>query len=227
MPTLPPAPGTIKLILSGHNTLNTWKFSNILHGQKADASAWSTSDFTALWTVLSLTTGTTNPLLGIAAAQDSDIVWSQATGVELSATGLSSVQPLNVSGALTGASNIGIPPNGCAVASWQIARRLRGGHPRTYFAGVVQSQMNTMPGVTFTTAGQSAWLSAMQNFLTRFNAISIGTPLFVLGALSYYDKAVNPTPPHLRTTPVFFPFQSVKMHPRLDSQRRRLGKEII
>jgi hypothetical protein len=113
------------------------------------------------------------------------------------------------------------------VASWQIARRLRGGHPRTYFCGVVQVQMNTMPGVSFTTAGIAQWLGAMQNFLTRFNAITIGTALLVLGALSYYDKVANPTPPHLRTTPVFYPFQSVKMHPRLDSQRRRLGKETV
>lgn len=223
--TLPPAPGVLQLVLSGGNSVNTGSWANVFHCKNSAGTGWTAPDVALLMGVLAATSGTDNPILAITAAQDSDIIWRQAKAVELIPTGFTTVQPLTQTGALGGAGNIGIPPSGCAVASWNVSRRVRGGHPRTYFTGVVQAQMNTQPATQFSTAGRTAWLTAFTNFLSRFNTIALGTGNPVLGMVSYFDKATNPTPPHLRPSPVFFPFNSVSMHPRLDSQRRRLGKE--
>lgn len=223
---LPPSPGTLQVVAKGNDSLNKWHFANVFHCSKVSSSTWSASDVTALLSVLTASTGTANPFIAIATAMDTNVSYTSMSAVELVPSGLVQTASCNVQGALGGAGNIGIPPNGCAVASWSIARRVRGGHPRTYFPGVVQAQMNGQPSNTFTTAGRAQWLLAMQNFLVKWNAITVSSDSVELLAISYYDKLTNPTPPHLRPVPAVFPILSVQMHGRLDSQRRRLGKEL-
>lgn len=43
--------------------------------------------------------------------------------------------------------------------------------------------------------------------------------------ISRYNKAAVPTPPHKRTTPILVGITSVSVNSRLDSQRRRLGRQ--
>jgi hypothetical protein len=62
-------------------------------------------------------------------------------------------------------------------------------------------------------------------FLTQVNATTVTGGTISLGTISYFNRTINPTPPYLRTVPVFFPYLGVKIHERLDSQRRRSGKE--
>jgi hypothetical protein len=68
-------------------------------------------------------------------------------------------------------------------------------------------------------------------FITALNSITSGTFTFVFIALSYYSGS-HKTPenkhpdPVLRPTPLPFPISDGTAHTRVDTQRRRLGKEL-
>lgn len=118
------------------------------------------------------------------------------------------------------ASGNALPPQVSMVISWQIAAAYRGGKPRTYMPGV--------PDVALTTSGGSGitagFASTLEGNATAFmNAINTGTVTgggsFTLGTVSYYRAHA------LRPTPIFEQYMNASVHERLDSQRRRSGKE--
>jgi hypothetical protein len=126
-----------------------------------------------------------------------------------------------VPGAATGVT---LPPQSSVAISWLGAPAVRGGRPRTYLPGIPQSAAST--GASFVNTAYANTLKA-----AAVAAIADMTP-FVIGAdnaalctVSYFNKTLNPTPPHLRPTPVVYLYVGAKVHTRLDSQRRRSGKE--
>lgn len=128
----------------------------------------------------------------------------------------------DVPGTRTG---ISFPNQVCGVVSYKINRRYRGGHPRTYWPVGVQ------PDTTNGNLWSSSFLPLLNNggsaFVGNVNAIQYSSNPLQHGCLSYYIRDPN-RPGHsmLRDTPVFFPTQTVVAHSRIDTQRRRLGKEI-
>lgn len=119
-----------------------------------------------------------------------------------------------------------MPASAAAILSWRLAKRYRGGHPRTYLAGqVVGSMMNEVE-----------WLSAFvtdkqtraNNFLTGVNALTPSPFTSVtLGVLSYFAAGGSETkPPTYLDPPVFRPFTSVIAKPGIATQRRRLGSNF-
>jgi hypothetical protein len=111
--------------------------------------------------------------------------------------------------------------NTAVVISWQWAPAIRGGRPRTYIPGIPQNAILTTGSSQLSSAYAGSMYAAAAAFLTSVNAHTPpgGASHMTLGAVSYYHgHAVRPTP-------VFNPFLSARVHERLDSQRRRLGKE--
>jgi hypothetical protein len=111
-----------------------------------------------------------------------------------------------------------LPANVALVVSWAIARRYRGGHPRTYFIG--QETADQADVNTWKDAHAADYNTSAGTFLDGVNGMAVGaTSPLVLGSVSYVTGG-DP-----RVTPIFDPFIGHFVHPRIDSQRRRLGKE--
>lgn len=107
-----------------------------------------------------------------------------------------------------------------ACISWTIPVTWRGGKPRTYLPALPTNAFqdsNTL-GSSFLSSletGAAAYNSAI-------NALSGLTPFsdWVLGMVSFFSGNAPRSPAE------FYAFSSSTVHPRIDSQRRRLGKEV-
>ena len=106
-----------------------------------------------------------------------------------------------------------------AVVSWTTSVYWRGGKPRTYLPGLAQSQVtnnNSLVGgfiTTLTTAGNS--------FRTAVNALTAtNITATVLGFFSFRTGNAE------RPAGLFFPIGGAIVHPRLGTQRRRLGRWV-
>lgn len=159
------------------------------------ASSWNTYMCPYLHTSYSLTSVVVQDLTSATAAQGS---WSGSHA----GTDASAVAPLSV----------------CAVISWTIARRYRGGKPRTYL-GPVASNTSTA-GKLIPTGQATSIASSAETFRTTIDAYVGGTLTALdLGCVSYYTGKV------LRAAGLFEGFTSgTNVDLRLGSQRRRLGK---
>jgi hypothetical protein len=101
--------------------------------------------------------------------------------------------------------------------SWKISRRYRGGHPRTYLCGIPDS---VTANVQQLSAGAvTNYLSDATGFMNAVNAIVLGGATVSLGCVHYIRNGLPLSPGEFDT------IQSAAVHPRLDSQRRRTGKE--
>ena len=112
----------------------------------------------------------------------------------------------------------GSPPASVAYAvSWGIALHYRGGHPRNYIP--LCNSADITGGRLLTSTLQNTVSAQWAAYLTAFNAITSGTVSLTMGMFQYHahHAVVNP--------PQFFAYTGVRVHGRVDSQRRRLGKE--
>jgi hypothetical protein len=101
--------------------------------------------------------------------------------------------------------------------SWTSSVYWRGGKPRTYLPAVTQA--DSVNGVIITAAAQTALKAAGVAFITAVNALTNGTIATTkLGFVSFRSGNVD------RPAPLFFEINSALSHPRLGTQRRRLGK---
>lgn len=121
-----------------------------------------------------------------------------------------------------GDATAGAPLSAAVCISLVIARRYRGGHPRMYLAGVNASAYtngNTLAGTVVTNYSNS-----FGAFRTALNALSSGGATWQMCNVSYYKTVggaqVYKVPPDVDT------ITGIKVHTRLDTQRRRLGKEV-
>lgn len=119
-----------------------------------------------------------------------------------------------------------LPANVAMTVSWKTGRHYRGGHGRTYFPALVTTSVstpNTWQGATVT-----AWQSAAASFRTDVNSIA-GLPAnFVLVLLHRWKTVVDGAGNKVReelVPPTFEPITSAGVDTRIDSQRRRLGKD--
>jgi hypothetical protein len=105
-----------------------------------------------------------------------------------------------------------------AVVSWHINYRYRGGHPRTYLpAGVLE---DIGAGRLWLDPFPTELGAAALGFRAALNLIQVAPLTFAMVSVSYtLDKAPRPSP-------MVFVIDNAIVHTRIDSQRRRLGKEI-
>ena len=112
-------------------------------------------------------------------------------------------------------------PMACQVAltlSWSITDRYRGGHPRTYLPGIDGTFVTN--GRLLTTAGHTAYLNAAAAFLTNMNAITAGGSTWKMCCVRYFSQH------QLLANPLVREITGQSVHGRIDTQRRRLGKEV-
>lgn len=207
MPALPPAPNCVLVRVKG--IYGTSIFNNVLHLQYT-GGAPTTADLSTLATSIN-SAWTTNfaPLMPIGV---------NVTGIDLADL----TNPAAAAGSFTvtstgsRAGTIMNAATACCV-SWIINSRYRGGHPRTYFPfGVAGDTGSTR---TWSSAFQTTVNNAANAFRTALNAITISGTTYKMIALSY--KHNN----EMRDQPVPYTINSNVTHGRIDTQRRRLGKE--
>jgi hypothetical protein len=210
MPALPNASRVIKCIYSG--TLGGAKWANVFHVQAAntgltgpDATILATGLIAAYDARLKALTTTTTQLTG-------------CTVVDLTST---SGQTAAVGAAVSGtvAATNALPANIALCASMKINRRYRGGHPRLYLTGQITS--NTSNNTNWAGAWITGAGTAFTNWRSDVNALTTASSgIVTLVCLSYYADKV------LRAIPQVDAIQSIVIHSRIDTQRRRLGKEL-
>lgn len=128
---------------------------------------------------------------------------------------LNSVVTMTGSGTQTGTAveNAGT----CKVISWLSTVYWRGGKPRTYSPAVAQADVannNSLLSTPITNAQTAA-----ANFRADVNALTAGTITGTTFGFVSFSAGSEPRP-----TPLFFAITGARVHPRLGSQRRRLGK---
>jgi len=132
--------------------------------------------------------------------------------------------PLGVVGEHTGSTSGGVsgdplPASVAACISWQSGVYWRGGKPRTYVGGLDYSALGNESQL----AGSfvTALLADGTNLIAAFNALTSGNFDSVqFGLVSFVSGGVD------RVPPLFFPITGCAVHPRMDTQRRRLGKTV-
>ena len=113
-----------------------------------------------------------------------------------------------------GKSGTVMPLNVCIAISWTGFFRWRGGKPRQYLSGITSDRLANSASITTAAANELEG-----DALGYIAALHGSTPDTTPGFVSYHSNNVP------RTPPVFFAWQGCNVHQRLDSQRRRLGKE--
>lgn len=123
----------------------------------------------------------------------------------------------NVVGTASGGD---LPESIAAVVSWKIAAAYRGGHPRTYIAGLDRGNLASGPSTNQLSSTAAAAIAAAGDaFLIAMNGVTIGTSIVTIGTVSYFRAKA------LRAVPVFYPYLGgSRVNTRLGTQRRRLGK---
>lgn len=210
---LPPAPKVLRVRLIGTSQTRPWV--NVLHVRYTTGSP-STADCNTY-------------------ASNISSYWNSSIApVVTTQTQLNSVEVLDldtdhgniyVNNTVRTGTKVGssyAPTNTACCVSWKILRRYRGGHPRTYVAGVLFSDMvnGTTWSGTYVTAMSAAWNA----FLTSVNSMTGTNSPFFLCNVSYY-KAHQGYPNDVRPVPQLDDIQSATVHTRIDSMRRRTGKE--
>jgi hypothetical protein len=216
MPPLPVVPNVIKIIHS--STRSDSPVENILH-MKYSGSAPASAD---LGTFMG---GTYGPAWDTVFVDEAS---TDATMVQIEMLDLSSstgAQDILIDTSAGGRTGDFAPSSACVLASWGVNRRFRGGHPRSYFpfgtAGTYASGSSKFWDPAFIADVQTK----LETFIGLIQGTTVGTTVFEnLVNVSYYDIALNPTPPYRRTTPLVDDITTLDVKQRICSQRRRLGK---
>lgn len=114
-----------------------------------------------------------------------------------------------------------LPANVAACVTWNIAPVYRGGHPRTYIAGALSSYQAAVN--TWTTAAQTQLKNRADDFhtaLEQMGPIGGGIATVEHGIISFQRAK------QWRTPPVFYRINGASVDVRIDSQRRRLGRDL-
>jgi hypothetical protein len=210
----PPLPGLLKWVINiGLAAGSGYKAANIFHILAATPSAVTKTAMDALLAQL-ITKWHTR----FGAMINGNLADTSHQLVALDGSGLESV--LFPSSGITGSSS-GLAANVAAVLSWQTSAYWRGGKFRTYMPGVLAANAVGSPAQSLTTAAATAYSSAGAGLATDVATLTLGSSAVHLGGVSYYSHYA------FRPTPLFFTYNGCTVHTRLDSQRRRLGKEGI
>lgn len=208
MPPLPPLTGAVKIVVK--QTLQGVNVYNVLHALAGISGGFSSADLSALATTFRAAWVT-----NVIPQQNSALTLTDVTVTDLSSTtGLEA----SVTGSNTGSGAGGPLPASAAVCwSWKVAERYRGGHPRTYIGGIGTEQISNAN--TLLSTKVTAHAAAAAAIRTAVNNQTVGPTTWRLGCISYYNAKA------LRPVPVFREFTSVSVDSRIDSQRRRLGRD--
>lgn len=209
---LPDAPRGVKIRFIGQISGSRWV--NVMHMQWTTGAPVQTSmqlladGAKAAWTTWFAPIVHSSVALQIVEATDIS-----------SRTGL---QATNNAGATGGLAGTAAPNQVAMVISWKVAQRYRGGHSRSYLPGPTTADI--VNGNTWTGTKLTAVNTAALGFRNAMNAIVIPEGPTTFGTYSYFQKVGGAEA--YRTPPVFYACTSAQFHTRVDTMRRRLGKEL-
>lgn len=129
-------------------------------------------------------------------------------------------EAVTTSAAVPGSVSGGALPANCACCiSWKIGRHYRGGHPRMYLPGLPLSSISGAYTFDSTFLGDIA--SAATAYHDFLEALTPGDGVTSVehGAVSFVDDGA------WRTPPLFQRINDVRVDSRIDTQRRRLGRD--
>jgi len=201
--------GTVRVAVNGHIKAEPWTnvfWANLVGGTTATQAALDA------WTSAFRTAYVTDILNAVTA--DSTLSTVQSTLFQPGETALHSVitTPATGSGVGTLVKNLA----SCRVLSWNTSVYWRGGKPRTYIAGL--NQVDTDDDQTLNASAVAFWQNAGNNLHTGINALSAtGITQTQHGFVSFQSGGA------LRNPSVFFPISGCVVHPRIGTQRGRLG----
>jgi hypothetical protein len=218
MPVLPPVAKVVRIDFhatygSDTNVSNRLFFQYAGALSAADAQTWLNSivtDWLADW-VTNLVTAYQHTSAAL-----TDLTSSTAAQVfnSTSQTGINAVQ--------------GVSAGTAAVVRHKIARRYRGGHPRSYFTGFgIANQVTPNTWSAGFITSFTGFFNTFTGHVATHAPVAVGAVTFV--NVSYFSGFTNHTfpsgrikpVPTLRVTPIVDPVLSITVNPKLASQRRR------
>lgn len=211
---LPVAPGIAKIRLI--YTFNGRAAVNVFHVLHAIEGMTLVQAQAAVNSIYTLTNTHIKPLVGPAAALNS-VEFTDLT------TRTSPVATNTTGWTGTASTGTGLPNNIACCVSFLTAYRFRGGHARLYLPA--QGSTSVSGGFNWT----GTWVTTVKNGMEAFRAamptVTIASNPLNMVMLSYFthDSAKNPI--YHADGPHEYFINAVTVHQRIDSQRRRLGKE--
>lgn len=212
MPAQLPAPGVARFAIT--QTMAGRTCENIYHVIKQEAvTAYTLAELTSIATAF----GTWHKT-SVLPLQSNYVTLTGVVGLDLgSSSGLSVSVPETGVGTASGTA---LPASVAACLSWSQGVHYRGGHPRTYIMGL--STVDIASANTLTGSYMSSLQAAGNTLITNISAISgIGGGPAALCCLHRTLGKVTLNPPQAG---IIF---GASVFARIDSQRRRLGKETV
>lgn len=216
MPPRPPLANTVKIELNwaGPNATKATNIMYALMGTGWSPNATSLGEVASnYWTAIG--TGG-NPIQGVVSED-----WSTVSVTAIDNSGATEIAVVSDHSSPGTIAQSPLSPNCAQVLSWTINAHYRGGHPRMYIPGVATTSVTEAGSNELTSTIRSAISAFGSAFLTAFNDALAGSIAEALGTIAYHRNNVP------LATPVFYPYTGGEVHGRLDSQRRRLGKESL
>lgn len=147
-----------------------------------------------------------------------DYIWARADVSMLDGSGVKGTATGNTVG---GNSNAALTPQVAVAISWQTYAYYRGGKPRTYLGGLTVDMLANPAGAAIAPARATALHVQATSFRNAVNALQLAGVGLTLGYVQYFKQY------QMLTTPRFYGFVAEKVHERVDSQRRRSGRESL
>lgn len=223
MAILPNAANCLKVTLVGQNQGTPWM--NNLFFQAAGAIPQDATQFSTFATSIATAWG----------AQIAPLCNEQVSLLYIIVTDLTDRDRMTFTATLptppvgTLAGDV-LPVQVAMAFSWIVRLRYRGGHGRIYVPAGVQASI--AGGRLWDPTFRATAATAANNFRTTIEGLSVGTVQVNFVVLSYFSGShKTPADPHpdpvLRATPLPIPVVQAAVRTRVDTQRRRLGKETI
>jgi hypothetical protein len=210
----PPLPGLVKLSVTYQGTTpQIVTAANVLHCRWLDNLNHPLLDLTQL--VNNFNTHWAGNIVPFIAPAWSMVNW---TAQSMGGDGLIAQKHNPAAGAGTG---LPLPPQSAVCISWQAGLTARGGRARTYLPGIPDGATVQVGSPQLSSTYSSGLATAALGFLNQMASDTYAVTGVQMGVPSYYAKC------QLRPTPMFFSFHTPVVHDRLDSQRRRSGKESV
>jgi hypothetical protein len=180
VPALPAVPGLAKISLKGHQGSAQWAM--VFHVMRDDASSWTQADLDGMCDLFR-----TSFISRFGTSLSSVGGIDTVDGVDLSSD-LGVVSHRTTAAAFTGAAT-STSPNVAFVLHWNIARRYRGGHPRTYLPCVAEADVDESGNVS---AGRYGTITAAAgNWINDISTHAMGAVHAQLFCIHYVrDGAV-------------------------------------
>lgn len=205
---LPDVPNVLKLQFIGVNQTTPWLMGLFWH---YNAPTLITGDINSLC-ALAATAWQTN----LASVHGVPCVLTRVQGIDLRARDAAQ-GGVDVSYAGT-MGGVPYPTSTSAVCSWKVNYRWRGGHFRSYMP--VGTAGNITAGRLWSTGFLTSLNTAVDAFRNALNGMTVGG---TGGHLSGVRYVVDKVP---LSTPLDLPIVDSTVHQRVDTQRRRLGREV-